>query len=327
MSYDKTVLLPITPDAAFDLITKPERLRRWQAVTARVDLRVDGEYRWTVTPGHSASGSFAVVEPGKRVVFSWGWEGDSNLPPGASTVTITLKQVPEGTLVRLVHEGLDEAQSASHAEGWNHYLERLTAISSSGDAGPDEWSAVPDPLDVLSSAEAALAVTLRVLRGVTAADAARPTPCADFDITQLLEHLQGSLSQIGSALGAILPGSVSEVPEERIAEAAQMVLETFRRRGLEGTIDMGFAELPATMVANILNIEFLIHAWDFAIATGQQLEVAPTLSEYVFTLAKATISPEQRQRGAFAEATVITESASSLERLIAYSGRKVLQTS
>ncbi|WP_051422949.1 SRPBCC domain-containing protein [Arthrobacter sp. MA-N2] len=63
-----------TVDQAFELITQPARLRRWQTVAARVDLRVGGEYRWTVTPGHHAAGTFTEIEPGKRVVFTWAWE-------------------------------------------------------------------------------------------------------------------------------------------------------------------------------------------------------------------------------------------------------------
>ncbi|MEO7006362.1 MAG: SRPBCC domain-containing protein [Terrimesophilobacter sp.] len=66
MAFEKTVLLPITPEAAFELITRPERLRRWQTVAARVDLRVGGEYRWTAAPGHTSAGTFTEIEPGKR---------------------------------------------------------------------------------------------------------------------------------------------------------------------------------------------------------------------------------------------------------------------
>ena len=88
MPFDKTVVVPLDPDATFDLVTRPDRLRRWQTVAARVDLQAGGEYRWTVVPGHSAAGTFREVVPGKRVVFGWGWEGDDELPPGSSTVKV-----------------------------------------------------------------------------------------------------------------------------------------------------------------------------------------------------------------------------------------------
>ena len=38
-----------------------------------------------------------------------------------------------------------------------------------------------------------------VLRGVPAADYHRPTPCTEFDITQLVDHLIGSVTGLGSA--------------------------------------------------------------------------------------------------------------------------------
>jgi uncharacterized protein YndB with AHSA1/START domain len=49
------------------LITEPGRLPRWKTVSARVDLRAGGQYRWTVIAGHVAAGTFIEVEPGRRV--------------------------------------------------------------------------------------------------------------------------------------------------------------------------------------------------------------------------------------------------------------------
>ena len=49
--YTITRDLPVTPDEAFALITEPERLRRWKTVSATVDLRAGGAYRFTVIPG------------------------------------------------------------------------------------------------------------------------------------------------------------------------------------------------------------------------------------------------------------------------------------
>lgn len=324
MTFEKTIHLPVDVDEAFALITEPERLRRWQTVAARVDLRVGGEYRWTVTPGHHAAGTFTEIEPGKRIVFTWGWESGMDLAPGASTVTITLEPDAEGTSLRLVHDGLTTEQAAAHAEGWNHYLDRLMAETSTpAGAGPDEWSAAPEGIDPLSSAEASLAVILGVLRKFTPADREKTTPCQDFNAHELLEHLAGSLRQIGGALGADLSEDVNTAPEVRIATLAQPTLEAFTRRGLEGTIDMGFAELPATVVAGIVNLELLVHAWDFAKATGQDLVVSDVVTDYVEGLARTTISEQVRANGSFASAQPVAESAGSLERLIAFTGRPV----
>ena len=323
MPFDKTVFLPLDPDAVFELITQPERLRRWKTVAARVDLRVGGEYRWTIVPGHSAAGTYKEIEPGKRVVFTWGWEGAPDLPPGASTVSITLDAVEGGTNLRLVHEGLTDEQAASHAEGWNHYLDRLVEFGSAGEIGLDPWSAAPDPIDEFTSAEAALVILERLLRTLTQADLTKSTPCPEYNATQLVDHLYESIARIGRALGVNTSDDPKASPEVRIADLAQQTLEAFRKRGLDGTIDMGFAERPATIIASILSLEFLVHAWDFAVATGQNLEVSPVLSDYVLGLAHNTITAPFRENGSFGAAITIDESEESLKRLIAFTGRKV----
>lgn len=324
MIYDKTVLLPLNVDQAFELITQPARLRRWQAVAARVDLKVGGEYRWTITPGHHAAGTFTEIEPGKRVVFTWGWEQPEAPADNISTVAITLEPADGGTSVRLVHEGLPTPEAlAGHAEGWNHYLDRLLAEASTGDAGADEWAAAPADLNELTSADATLAIVQRVLARVTEADARTQTPCADFNVSQLLDHLAGSIANIAKALGAEVADDAGKSPEVRIADLAQPTLEAFYRRGLEGTVDMGFAQLPATIVASILNLEFLVHAWDFSKALGLEVSVADELTDYVEVLAQNTISEQVRASGSFAPAQEVAEMASSLERLVAFTGRAV----
>ena len=62
MTIEKSVLVPLNAEETFALLTEPERLRRWQAVTARLDLRAGGAFRWTVVPGASASGTYVEVD-------------------------------------------------------------------------------------------------------------------------------------------------------------------------------------------------------------------------------------------------------------------------
>jgi uncharacterized protein (TIGR03086 family) len=283
MTAEKTALLPVPADEAFALVTQPDRLRRWQTVSARVDLRAGGEFRWTVVPGHVAAGTFREVEPGRRVVFGWGWEESPDLAPDSSTVTITLEPVEGGTLVRLVHDGLTAEQEASHLEGWTHFFDRLERAAVAGDAGPDDWAAVPADLTPLTAADATLAVCQQVLRGIEPGDLDRPTPCAEFTVAELLDHLVGSLVQVGAMAGGTVtdPGSAARHAEDRVAVAAQQALETWHRRGLEGSVPLGEASMPARLAAGIFSLELLIHAWDLAVATDQKVAVADELTAYV----------------------------------------------
>ena len=323
MPYEKAVVVPLEPADTFALITEPDRLRRWMTVAARVDLRAGGEYRWTVTPGHTAAGTVVDVDPGRRVVYSWGWEGGGDLAPGASTVTVTLTPVDGGTEVRLIHDGLTDEQAARHAEGWDHYLERLVAAGVHGDAGPDEWAAAPEPLDELTCAEATLAVLQQVLRGLDGTDLARRTPCSKFDVAQLADHLMRSMRIIGGAAGAQLPARDADAPlEVQVADAAQRVVQAWRRRGAEGTVELNGRQVPATMPIGILSLEFLVHAWDFARSTGRDVVVSEPVSDYVLGIAGKVITPEARGYAGFDEAVATGPDARVLDRLIAFTGRQ-----
>ncbi len=323
MAFEKSVLVPLSADETFALITEPDRLRRWQVITARVDLRAGGDFRWTVIPGNSAGGTFTEVDPGRRVVFTWGWEGSAELPPGASTVTITLESAAGGTLVHLIHEGLTGEQAASHAGGWNHYLDRLVRAAAEGDAGADEWAAAPPELDPIIAAEATLATCQLVLRGVSAADYRNPTVCTEFDVARLADHLIGSVTFLGTAAGADFSHATGTALEPRVAAAAQSTLEAWRARGLDGEVKVGPHEMPAGAALGILSIEFGVHAWDFAQATGQQVVVSDEVARHVLGVARQIISPEVRAGGSFADPVEAGPDAGILDRLIAFTGRPV----
>ena len=62
---------------------------------------------------------------------------DVEIPPGSTTVEITLHPTPGGTELRLVHRGLAGPMSDAHSGGWDNYLHRLGVTAETGDPGPD----------------------------------------------------------------------------------------------------------------------------------------------------------------------------------------------
>jgi uncharacterized protein YndB with AHSA1/START domain len=132
-----TTYVDASPEIVFSYFTDPERMCRWMGVTAELDARNGGAFRIDVTNGDVAVGTYVEVVPPERVVLSWGWEGHATVPPGSTTVEVTLTPEGDGTFVRLRHSGLDVAGAQRHNAGWTHYLERLRVASSGGEPGPD----------------------------------------------------------------------------------------------------------------------------------------------------------------------------------------------
>jgi uncharacterized protein (TIGR03086 family) len=318
MTVDVSVQVPTSVEETYAWLTEPARLRRWQQIAGRTDLRVGGEFRWLVAPGHTAVGVVAAVEP-LRLSYLWGWEGDDEVPPMSSTVDITLAPLSGGTTVRLVHEGLSDVQAKGHTEGWEHFLRRLKAVTTTGDAGPDEFSAMSEP-GHLNAAEASLAVCLPVLRAMGTEHATDQTPCAKFTVDDLVEHLLGSLSSLAGMAGGKFD-AIDGTPEARVADAGLHTLEAWRARGIDGTVVSRVGEIPAELASSILAVEFLVHAWDFARAAGIEFDADDELAGYVLEMAHGLIAPQLRDGDQFAAEVPVGPDAGTLERLVAFTGR------
>src|SRR5437762_99350 len=79
-------------------------------------------------------GAFVEVVPPSRVVFTFGWDNDEVVPPGSSTVEVTLSPDGDGTRVRLVHRGITTREMREqHQQGWQHYLGRLAVAAAGGE--------------------------------------------------------------------------------------------------------------------------------------------------------------------------------------------------
>ncbi len=135
----RTVRIAARPETIFGFLVDANKILKWKGTHALVDPRPGGVYRVNITGADIAQGKYVEVVPPRRVVFTWGWEGDDVVPPGSSTVEIDL--IPDGneTIVRLTHRGLPADRRASHGEGWEHYLARLALAGAGRDPGPDPW--------------------------------------------------------------------------------------------------------------------------------------------------------------------------------------------
>ena len=135
----REILIDATPETIWPFLTEPGKHTEWEGTVAEIDPRPGGIYRVLVGGEHQSAGEYVEVVPMERVVFTFGWDEPGHpIPPGSTTIEISL--VPEGnkTRVRLVHSGLPADAVSDHTVGWDHYLDRLATAATGGDAGPDK---------------------------------------------------------------------------------------------------------------------------------------------------------------------------------------------
>jgi uncharacterized protein YndB with AHSA1/START domain len=76
-----SVRLDAPPHEVFAFLTDAERYVKWQGVKAELDPRPGGVYRVWMDAGTVARGEYMEVDPPRRIVFTWGWEGNVRVPP------------------------------------------------------------------------------------------------------------------------------------------------------------------------------------------------------------------------------------------------------
>lgn len=138
---DLSVRIDAPPSTVFPYFVDPARMCAWMGIDATADPRPGGAYRVDVTGRDVAVGEYVEVVPDERVVWTWGFEGSEAVPPGSTTVEITLEADGDATVVRLRHLGLPTPERVQrHTAGWRHYLPRLHAAAGGSDPGRDEWA-------------------------------------------------------------------------------------------------------------------------------------------------------------------------------------------
>jgi uncharacterized protein YndB with AHSA1/START domain len=139
IAVTRELVIDASPETVWEFITDPEKISRWKGKLGSFDAKPGGVFRIEVIPDNIASGEIVEADPPRRLVYTWGWEGGS-VPPGSTTVEYELVPEGSGTKLLFTHRDLPNTESAaSHAQGWDHYLERLAIAAAGNDPGPDPW--------------------------------------------------------------------------------------------------------------------------------------------------------------------------------------------
>jgi len=141
-TYTTSVHVDAAPERVFDYFTEPDAILRWMGDYAVLEPAPGGQFTLDIN-GVPVRGQYLAVDRPRRLLISWGHAGSDRLPPGASTVEVTLSPHEGGTTVTIVHSGLPGPEAQQHAVGWPHFLDRLVAAATGADPGVDPWAAEP----------------------------------------------------------------------------------------------------------------------------------------------------------------------------------------
>ncbi len=168
--------------------------------------------------------------------------------------------------------------------------------------------------------------TVPVVRGIGDEQLSDPTPCAEFQVRDLMNHLYDVVVRF-QAIAAKQSPDRSANPDHLHGDwRAQFADET--RKLVEAWSDPAAVEgdnpgrgMPQAMVANLALVDLTVHGWDLARATGQAYTPDPEVVAAVGPFTEK-MAPMGRERGAFAEMTEFPPDADEFARLLAYTGRK-----
>jgi uncharacterized protein (TIGR03086 family) len=169
-----------------------------------------------------------------------------------------------------------------------------------------------------------------VVAGIGKDQALEPTPCPDFTVEHLVEHLVNGLAWYGGLPvgGDTDPRNVSgpDVGEvgygPAFASAAASVRTNWTQAGLATSYAMPFGAVTGEGITEFQVVEVLVHAWDLAVATGQPARPADELAERALEVARRLPEDALREPGMMAEPVSVPESAPALDRLVAFLGRR-----
>lgn len=166
-------------------------------------------------------------------------------------------------------------------------------------------------------------------RQIGVAQWAGPTPCSDWDVRALVNHVAGeylwvpemlagrTVAEVGGRLDGDLLGTG---PVEVVADGRDRAVTALDVPGaVDRIVHLSFGDVPAVEYAGQMAIDSVIHAWDLARAIGADDTLDPELVEFAYGQLQAS-AEQWRSAGAFGPAT-IAEDESLQARLLALTGR------
>ena len=172
-----------------------------------------------------------------------------------------------------------------------------------------------------------------LVRAVPDEALARPTPCPDYCVGDLLQHLGGFATAFRAAAAKDIAltgdppsGDASRLPDDwrdRIPNDLLAMAEAWRDpEAWTGMTQAGGVELPGEVAGLVALDELVVHGWDVAKSVGQPYEADGAELEAVRGfVGPISEAPAEERGGLFGPPVAVPDDAPELDRIVGLTGR------
>jgi uncharacterized protein (TIGR03086 family) len=177
--------------------------------------------------------------------------------------------------------------------------------------------------------------TDRVVAAITADHYDLPTPCTDWNVKQLANHLIATLHLGRALLSDEIPtvhSGPGQVPAEDLVgddllgayqDGVEVLVAATTRDAVSRVHVTPLGEMPGAGLAGFTALDVFVHGWDLAKATGQSTVLDTGLADLMFAFARQAINDESGTRAPLIGPEIATTTAAdATSRLVAYLGRQ-----
>ncbi|MDQ1403406.1 MAG: hypothetical protein QOG03_1722 [Actinomycetota bacterium] len=186
-------------------------------------------------------------------------------------------------------------------------------------------------MDLPAIHEQALAATREVVAGIDDDAWSSPTPCADYDVRTLTNHVVGgnlwvaelapggTIEAVGDRLDGDVLGDDATAAYDQSAKAAAAAFNT--EGAMDRPVAVSYGPVPGSMYAGHRIIDVVVHGWDLAKATGQDTTLDPGLVQACSEILEPQIALLQGS-GMFGTPVSVPDDADPQTKLLAALGRQ-----
>lgn len=179
-----------------------------------------------------------------------------------------------------------------------------------------------DPIDMYRRA---IDRAVAVMRTVTPEQLTLPTPCTEWSVQNLIDHMIGSTAYLRGALAGLPPSPSIDSSANDFADGAAAVLSGLAEPGAFERVCMSPLGFEWTIAHAVMGttMDTLIHTWDLATATGQSAALDPALVAMCIDVFLPEMPERGREGGLVGAAVAVPADAPAAAQLLGATGRSM----